>query len=207
MPMHKFIILLFFATNGLFAQTKMSSEEATVLRNKVKAKAAITETITSDFVQYKHLDFLSNDIKSDGKLAFKAPDKVKWEYISPFSYSILFKDDKLFIDDGGNKNTMDLGSNKIFKQLSQLIAASISGDMFIAEEFNMEYFKKNNNYLVHFSPKDAQFSEFIKAFHMTFSQQGEVLEVKMLEPSNDYTQIIFSNRIENQSIPDAVFTQ
>ncbi len=185
----------------------MSLEEATVLRNKVKTKAATTKTITSDFVQYKHLDFLSNDIESSGKLAFKAPNKVKWEYISPFAYSILFKDDKLFIDDGGNKSNMDLGSNKVFKQLSQLIAASISGDMFIAEEFNMEYFKENDGYLVHFSPKDAQFSEFIKAFHITFSQQGEVMEVKMIEPSDDYTHIIFSNRIENQSIPDAVFAQ
>jgi outer membrane lipoprotein-sorting protein len=203
--MHKFIVLLFFIANGLFAQIQMSPEEAALLRNKVKAKAATTKTITSDFVQYKHLDFLSNDIKSNGKLVFRAPDKVKWEYISPFEYSILFKDDKLFIDDGGNKSNIDLGSNKIFKQLSQLIAASISGDMFIAEEFNMEYFKHNDRYLVYFSPKDVQFAKFIKAFHITFSKSGEVMEVKMIEPSDDYTQIVFSNRIENQSITDETF--
>ena len=205
--MHKFIILLFFITGSLFAQVKMSPDEATTLRNTVKEKAASTKTITSDFVQYKHLDFLSNDIESKGKLAFKAPDNIKWEYTSPFAYSILFKDDKLYIDDAGNKSNMDLGSNKVFKQLSQLIAASISGNMFIAEEFDIAYFKDKNNYLVHFFPKDEQFSEFIKAFNITFSPKGEVLEVKMIEPSDDYTQIIFNNKIENQSIPDAVFAQ
>ncbi len=205
--MHKLTVFLFFVTGSLLAQVKMSMEEAASLRNTVKEKSASTKTISSDFVQYKHLDFLSNDIESKGKLAFKAPDNIKWEYTSPFAYSILFKDDKLFIDDAGNKRNMDLGSNKVFKQLSQLIAASISGNMFISEQFDIAYFKDKNDYLVHFSPKDTQFSEFIKAFHITFSPQGEVLEVKMIEPSDDYTQIVFINRIENQSIPDAVFAQ
>lgn len=185
----------------------MSSDEADALQANVKAKAFSTKTITSDFTQYKHLDFLSNDIESKGELAFKAPDMVKWQYISPFAYTVLFKDEKLFINDNGNKTNMDLGSNKLFKQLNQLITASISGDMFIAEEFDIAYFKEKKKYIVHFSPKDVQFSEFIKSFHITFSELGEVMEVKMIEPSDDYTHIIFSNRIENQSIPDAVFAQ
>lgn len=207
MRMSKFTLLLFFVTSSLLAQTKMSVEDAKTLRNAVKTKAASTKTITSDFVQYKHLDFLSNDIESTGKLAFKAPDKIKWEYVTPFTYAILFKNDKLFIDDAGNKSNMDLSSNKIFKQLSKLIAASISGDMFVDEEFDIAYFKKEQQNLVHFLPKDPQFSEFIKAFHITFSGSGEVMEVKMIEPSDDFTQIIFNNRVENQPIPDAVFTQ
>lgn len=205
--MLKIIVLFLFLTSGLMAQNKMSSEEATMLRNKVKEKAAVTQTITSDFIQYKHLDFLSSAIESSGKLAFKSPNTVKWEYTKPFAYSILFKNDKLFINDGGNKSQMDLGSNKVFKQLSKLISASISGNMFVEEEFKISYFKDGNNSLVHFSPKDEQFSEFIASFHITFSKEGEVTEVKMIEPSADYTQIIFNNRVENKTLSDAVFTQ
>ena len=40
----------------------MSTVEANTLKNKVKTLASTTQTITSDFVQYKHLDFLDNDI-------------------------------------------------------------------------------------------------------------------------------------------------
>jgi len=200
-----FIFLLAFSTAK--AQSPMNIAEATALRTKVKEKAASTKTITSDFIQYKHLDFLSNDIESKGKLAFMAPDKVKWEYTTPFAYSVLFKNEKLFINDDGNKSAMDLGSNKLFKQLNQLITASISGDMFISEEFDISYFKFDGKNSVHFIPKDPQFAEFIKAFHITFSNTGEVTEVKMIEPSDDYTQIIFSNRVENQAISDAVFSQ
>ncbi len=184
----------------------MSTAEATALRTKVKAQAKITTTVSSDFTQYKHLDFLSNDIESKGTLAFKAPDIVKWEYTTPFSYAVLFKDEKLFINDNGAKSDMDLGSNKVFKQLNQLITASIRGDMFDDTAFEINYFIKEDNSLVHFMPKDEQFATFIKAFHISFNAVGEVEEVKMIEPSDDYTQIIFSNRTLNQPLPDAVFS-
>jgi len=197
---------IFFGTI-VHAQTKMSSREANSLKETVKMRSDQTETITADFVQYKHLDFLSNDIQSEGKLAFKSPSLVKWEYVKPFAYSVLFKNETLFINDNGNKSDMDMGSNEIFKQLNQLITASIKGDMFDASEFEVFYFKKDGTSVVHFNPKDEQFAEFIKSFHITFNTKGEVQEVKMIEPSDDYTQIIFSNRTTNEPLTDAVFDQ
>ena len=173
----------------------------------MKALSKTTETISSDFVQYKHLDFLSNDIKSTGKLAFKSPDKVKWEYVTPFEYSVIFKNETLYINDNGNKSVMDMGSNKIFKQLNQLITASIKGDLFDADEFTVSYFKKEKKSEAHFEPTDPEFREFIKSFQIIFNSKGEVEEVKMIEPSDDYTQIIFSNRTTNQPLSDAVFAQ
>ncbi len=200
-------LCMFLFVLSIHGQTKMNPQEAVALRTKVKSVAETTETISSDFTQYKHLDFLSNDIESKGTLAFKAPDLVKWEYTKPFSYAVLFKNQKLYINDEGNKSNMDLSSNQLFKQLNQLITASIRGDMFDDEAFRISYFRQDNGSLVHFMPKDKQFAEFIKAFHITFNQEGEVDEVKMIEPSGDYTHIVFSNRTQNQPLPDAVFTQ
>ncbi|SDD63278.1 outer membrane lipoprotein carrier protein [Pricia antarctica] len=199
------IIFLFSAT--LSAQTKMSTTEANALKTSVKRQADATTTITSDFTQYKHLDFLSDDIESKGKLAFKVPDLVKWEYVEPFSYSIIFKDNTLYINDDGNKSNMDVGGNKIFTQLNQLITASIRGDLFDDDQFDISYFKKDRNSLVSFTPKDAQFAEFIKTFQMIFNPAGEVIQVKMIEPSDDYTQIVFSSRKTNQPLSDADFSQ
>ncbi len=205
--MRKLVYILFFVVLAVNAQSKMSTIEANALKATVKALSDKTKTITADFVQYKHLDFLSNDIKSEGKLAFKSPAMVKWEYVKPFSYVVLFKNETLFINDNGNKSNMDMGSNKIFKQLNQLITASIKGDLFDASEFEVFYFKNDENSEVHFNPKDKQFAEFIESFHITFNEKGEVQEVKMIEPSADYTQIVFSNRTTNKPLSDAVFVQ
>jgi outer membrane lipoprotein carrier protein len=187
------------------AQTKMSEGEALDLETKVKNLAADTKTIVSDFKQYKHLDFLSNDIESMGKLSFKSPDLVKWEYIKPFAYSVLFKDETLYINNEGEKSNVDIGSNKLFKQLNQLITDSVKGDMFDTKEFIISYYKKGAASEVHFAPRDSDFSKYIKEFQLIFNEKGEVLEVKMVEPSNDYTQIVFLDRRTNLALSDAVF--
>ncbi|VAW12972.1 FIG027190: Putative transmembrane protein [hydrothermal vent metagenome] len=204
--MRSWLYLIFFLGIALNGQTRSMNEiEAKELKALVKTQADAAQTISSDFVQLKHLDFLSNDIESVGKLSFKAPNMVKWEYVKPFAYSVLFKNETLYINNEGDKSNVDIGSNKLFKQLNTLIANSIKGDMFDSNEFDISYFKKDGQSEVHFAPKDADFSEFIKAFHITFNKKGEVAEVKMVEPSGDYTQIIFSNRKVNKTLPDAVF--
>jgi len=200
-------LVFFIQLGSITAQTKINNAEAKALQSKVKLLAETTKTITADFVQYKHLDFLSNDIESNGKLSFKSPDLVKWAYVKPFEYSVLFKDDMLYINNEGEKNNVDIGSNKLFKQLNKLISASITGDMFNSEEFDISYFKKGSDTEVHFSPKDKKFAKYIKEFHIFFNSDAEVSEVKMIEPSNDYTHIVFSNRSTNQNLSDAVFAQ
>ena len=204
--MHKIIYLLLFITGVLNAQEKMSTIESNSLKMKVKEQANFTKTISSDFIQYKHLDFLSNDIITSGKLAFKAPNLVKWEYVEPFKYSVLFKDETLYINDEGNKSNFDVGASKMFKQLNKLIINSIKGDMFDDNEFDIQYYKKNTESEVHFNSKNKEFSKFIKAFYIIFNSKGEVVEVKMIEPSDDYTKIVFNNKIINKTLPDAIFT-
>ncbi|MCG2460171.1 outer membrane lipoprotein carrier protein LolA [Flavobacteriaceae bacterium F89] len=203
--MRNLIYPLFFFVLGVGAQTKMEITEANALREKVMQHAAATNTLSVDFVQTKHLGFLSNDIITKGKLAFKTPNLVKWEYTDPFQYSILFKDGTMYVDDEGNKSQMDMGGSKLFEQLNQLIVNSVKGDMFQEDEFYITYFKKGNDNEVHFVPKNKNLSKYIKAFHLVFNPKGEVIQVRMIEPSDDYTQITFSHRTVNKPLPDAVF--
>ncbi|HLV37847.1 outer membrane lipoprotein carrier protein LolA [Xanthomarina sp.] len=184
----------------------MSVTEAESLKTLVKQQALTTKTISSNFTQYKHLDFLSNDIVSKGKLAFKTPDLVKWEYTDPYNYVIIFKNETLFINDEGKKNQVNMGSNKLFKELNGLIINSIKGDMFDDEAFDITYFKKDKNSQVHFIPKDKKSSKFISEFQITFNEKGDVLEVKMIELSGDFTKIVFNNKELNKPLADAIFT-
>ncbi|WP_252723221.1 LolA family protein [Pseudotamlana agarivorans] len=183
----------------------MTVEEASNLKLKVKTLANDVQSISSDFTQYKHLDFLDNDIKSAGKLAFKAPDLVKWGYETPFKYAIIFKENKIYINDEGNKSNIDIGRSKLFKQLNSLIISSVKGDMFDEEKFTINYYKIDNTSVVHFSPKDEKLAKFIKTFHIKFNEAADVVEVKMIESSEDYTKIIFTNKVLNQPIDEAVF--
>lgn len=183
----------------------ISSEEASSLKKKVQEQAQKTQTMTVDFVQLKHLDFLSNDIETSGNLALKQPDLVKWEYIKPFKYSVLFKNNMLYINDDGKKSDVNMGSNKLFGQLNNLIVNSITGDLFKENEFDISYFKSSEDHEVLFIPKDTKLKKYISEFRLFFNDEAYVIKVKMTEPSGDYTIITFSNRQINKPIADAVF--
>ncbi|MCX2678346.1 outer membrane lipoprotein carrier protein LolA [Galbibacter sp. EGI 63066] len=205
--MNRAILCVFLLIGiSVSAQTKMEQHEIDMLKSKVKERAAQTKTITSDFIQYKHLDFLSNDIETSGKLAFKAPDIVKWEYTDPFKYEILFKEETLYINDEGKKSNVDIGSSELFEQLNKLIVNSIKGDMFNEDEFSISYYRNGEQSEVHFDPKKEDFAKYIKSFHIFFNAEGDVEAVKMIEPSEDYTKIVFKNKLINEQLSDEIFT-
>lgn len=197
---------LLLTTTTIYSQQVMTPKEITDLKKNVKIVAQKTTTINSDFDQFKHMEFLSDAIKTSGKMKFKAPKLVKWSYTKPFQYSVVFKEGNLLINNEGKKSDVNIGSNQLFQQLNQLIVKSISGDMFDETEFTMNFIKTTENYIVTFNSKDAELKKYIKQFILYFDKENyTVMEVKMVEPSDDYTHIIFKNRIENQTIKDEVF--
>jgi len=199
-------LLVLNSITAISQQIALSEEESKDLRIKVVEKSNNTTSIISDFIQYKHLDFLSNDIESRGNMVFKAPDLIKWEYNIPFKYSVVFKDGKLNINDEGVKSKLDLSSNKAFKSLNNLIIKSVKGDMFDDNQFEIEYFKDNTHYYVRFKPKEKRLKSFINEFMLSFDKETlDVVEVKMIENSEDYTLLKFINQEFNRPISNEVF--
>lgn len=202
--MHKlFFLFVLIAITTANSQIKLTAQQANALQQKVKARAMETKTITSNFTQYKHLQVLNNDVVSNGILAYQKPDLIKWEYQKPDTYSILFKGDILYLNDKGKKKKVDIGKNKRFQQLNKLITGSITGDMFNTDEFEISYFKNE----AHFKPKNKRFAKFIATFVLVFSAKGDVDVVKMIEPSGDYTKIVFNNLVTNKFIDTSIFSQ
>lgn len=202
------LVFLIFIGGSIQAQeSAMNTAEITSFKEKVIATAKITKTINTNFVQYKHLDFLADDVKTSGTMVFKAPNLVKWEYTNPYQYSVIFKEDQLLINDGGTKSKVDIGNSKLFKKLNQLIVNSVKGNMFNDADFTVSFFKSSKYNKVVFIPKDKKIAGYIASFELLFNKNdAQVYEVKMVEPSQDFTRIIFSNRKLNSPINDSVFS-
>jgi len=210
MNKYLFLIAPFFVLNTLLCfsqEKKMSITDANQLRINIIEKSKKTVTIVSEFEQIKHLDFLSNDINSRGSLVYKTPDLIKWEYVKPFNYSIIFKNDKLFINDEGVKSNIDLSSNKTFKSLNNLIIKSVRGDMFDDKLFDMQYFKTQKKYVIKFIPKENSLKSMISVFILSFDKKSlDVLEIKMKENEEDYTLLKFTNQKINTAVSDEIFS-
>jgi outer membrane lipoprotein-sorting protein len=191
-----------------FAQEqKMSDSEITAFKQSVAVVSKKIKTLSTDFVQYKHLDFLSKDIETSGKMVFKEPNLLLWQYKKPYSYSIVFKNGKILINDEGKKSAVDMGNSKLFGKINKLIVGSVSGDLFDDKEFFISYFKNKDQNVTKFIPKDATLKKYIKQIELTFDKEdATVVQVKLLESSADYTRIVLKNKVINAKIDEAAFT-
>lgn len=198
--------LLVTTLTAMAQEQKMSAAEITSFKSAVNATAKNTKTLTTDFVQYKHMDFLSKDIETSGKMSFKSPGMLLWQYTKPYQYSVVFKNNKIAINDAGKKSAMDMGSSKMFNKLNKLIVGSVNGDMFDENEFTISFFKTAEHNITKLMPKDATLKKYIKQMELYFDKKGNMVsQVKMTEPSNDYTTIVFKNKVTNAQIADSVF--
>ena len=79
--------------------------------------------------------------------------------------------------------------------------------MFDHKEFTISYYKLKGQNLAKFIPKDATLKKYIKQIELTFDkQEATVVQVKLLESSEDYTRILLKNKIVNAKIDDSLFS-
>jgi len=189
-----------------WSQIKMSDAEVVNFKNKVTTESKALQSLSANFTQTKHISFLNKPIISTGKLYLKTDEKLRWEYVAPTKYTVVFKNKKLLVNNQGKQSTVDLAANKQFEKLSKLISGSINGNLFDDNEFVVSYLQTNADYLIKLTPKTKDLAKYIKEIELYFNKKDQLVkQSKMIEPNNDYTIITFSDKKINQPIHDSVF--
>lgn len=206
--MIKYTLSLVFVLLSLlaFSQKPMSEAEKKAFISQTSGESKAIKTLQSDFSQVKKMDFLDKDIVTYGKMTLKSPNMLSWKYTKPYQYSIVFKENKIFINDQGKKSTVDAKS-KTFEKINKLIVGSASGKMFDDPEFIVRYFKTGSTNIARFIPKSQQLLKYIKQVELVFPKnQSTVSQVNMLEASGDTTTINFKNTKVNAPVSNADFS-
>ncbi|MDN3593977.1 LolA family protein [Zunongwangia endophytica] len=199
-------IILFFWSFGMFAQSNNFTSVSLKRSSQLTEKMESAKSLYGEFEQTKVMKMMDAESTSYGKIYYKSPDIIKWEYTKPFPYSLLFKDNFLYIDDDGHKSKQDMSSNKMFAKLGDLITGSLNGKLLKDDEhFDVEYQKKNNLVEAVISPKDKSMADMFEKVIMSFSEDKMLQSVKLVEESGDYTLISFQNWEMNKTIKAAVF--
>lgn len=200
-------IIFFFILFSAYSQNNfVLVNDVESLNKAIKENSLKVTSIKSDFEQHKVLSMLEETLISEGNFLYKKENNVKWQYTSPFEYTIIIANGKFMINNEGRISEFDLNSNEMFRQINNMIITAISGDFIDNDDFSVIFKENSNFYLAELVPVEETVSEMLEAINIYFSKENLGVEkVKFIEPGDDYTLIVFKNREQNITLNNNEF--
>lgn len=200
------ILFLASEVNAQYPGYKTLSD-ATAFRKKAQEYTRKTNSLESDFKQVKHLSMLTENSVSKGKFWFKKDNLLRWEYNEPVQYLIVLNNGKAYIKDNGKAKKFDMNSNRIFKQVNELMLAAVKGDILESADYKITYFEGTDSFLAELLPLQKNMKEYVKNILIYFDKKDfSVSKFRMTELSGDYTEVEFGNKKTNVSLESSIFT-
>jgi len=189
-------LICVFIASGVFAQDA----------NKRLPEFAAVNTIESRFTTSKYLSIADKPLASNGHFYFQRPDKLYWEYETPYSYGFVISQNKVFSwqEKNGKKEVKDITKQPAAKEMAAQLYVFVSMDMNkISKIYNIEYFEGGITLL----PKNQSKKQMIRDIKIYFAKDiAAVREVVISERSGDSTVISFTETKIDGALPQNAFT-
>jgi outer membrane lipoprotein carrier protein len=202
------IVFIFLFTLESFTQypgfTRVVSTQE--IQEQMKTIGEKQKTIQSTFSQVKKMEYLDIAIQSNGKFWYTTPSKVRWEYISPYAYTIIINNGKLSLISEQSENSFDMDNSDVFEQINNLMIGSVTGDIFDNADYTVAVYENKTQFLILLNPKSELIKGVVQSIELLFEKdKGVVSSIKMYETKDNYSEISFSNIIMNEPIPEKIF--
>jgi outer membrane lipoprotein-sorting protein len=204
------IFVMFVFTQLVFAQDYRQatvSQRTEIVRN-ISLASEQMKTLTCDFVQRKTISILSDELVSQGKLSFKQPNKLRWEYTTPYQYSFTMNADKILIDTGTSQNVLDVSNNNVMQEISNIIISGVDGSgIFDNNRFTTVInISQNDDYQVVLTPVRRDLRRMFNNITLIFDKTDySVNSIEIREHTGDITFIVLKNKQINKQLDDKIF--
>jgi outer membrane lipoprotein-sorting protein len=204
------LVMMFFLSlsvaNAQYAGYKAIPDIA-AFKKQFTTESSKILSIESDFVQEKTLIALTEKITSEGKFWFKRSNKVRIEYIKPFTYLMVMNGDKVLLRDGTKENRVNTKSNKLFQQVNRIMVDCMEGTIMDSKDFSVKVFENDKSYLLELTPSAKALKSFFETVVLVVEKKDyTVRSIDMNEPGGDKTTLLFKDKKLNGQLADAVFT-
>jgi outer membrane lipoprotein carrier protein len=188
-------------------QTKLTSEQEKQVLAKMEKSSNALRTLQCDFVQSKRMKLLSKEMQSKGVLYFVKPDKIRWQYTTPYDYTFIMNGDKVQIKSAKSTKNIDIQGNKIFRQITTIILNTVTGGGIMnSADFDVTLFKQGEVYFAKMLPKKKEVKQVYASIEVYFNPTLTMVEsIKMIEKSGEYTTVKLLSPKVNTTINESVF--
>ena len=191
----------------MMGQTKLTAEQQKQIVEKIDKASSAMKTMQCDFTQTKRMKMLSKDMQSKGVMYFKRPDKLHWQYTSPYDYTFIMNGDKVQIKSMKSTKNIDVQQNKMFRQITNIILSSITGGTLrTSADFTVELWQQDKSYFVKLYPKKKELKQLYQYLEIWFDPAlTKVSTVKMMEKTGDMTIVNLLNTKYGVTINEKMF--
>ena len=151
---------------------------------------------------------LNNKFVSKGKMYYEQPNKLRWEYTTPYSYTFLMNDSKVLIKNNNRSDIIDINQNKMFKEIARLMMNSLVGESLNNRRtFDVAILSNDKQYVATLTPLEREMKQMWSKIMLYFDKVTlGVVKVEMVERTGDKTTIELKNIVVNGTIKPGVFT-
>lgn len=201
------ILLTVMSSLPLLGQTKLTAEQQKQMIEKIDKTASAMTGMQCEFTQTKSMKLLSKEMQSKGIMYFKRPNKLRWQYTSPYDYTFILNGDKVQIKSSKSTKNIDVQGNKMFRQITNIILNSVTGgSLKSSSDFNVEVYKKDNSYFAKLFPKKKELKQLYQVIEIYFDPALTMVNsVSMVEKTGDETRVNLINTKLNVAVDEKMF--
>jgi outer membrane lipoprotein-sorting protein len=220
----EFIFLCLCILGAVILNTALASETqqsippdrlAAVLE-EAREEFGKVNTLKTKLTQEKNISLFAAPVISEGIFLFKSPDKIRFEFHTPFQSALIVNQNRIFKYEKvkGQWEALNQGDQKIAGIILDHMAAWVKGrfnhgDLYtISGEYTPgttpEHPEKVSFIL---TPRAEEFRQFIQSFELGINNDLNRLDyIVIRETKTDFTRIAFHDDQINPPLDDLLFT-
>ena len=184
------------------AQTPLSVDQSNEIMASLTEAATSMQSIQCRFVQTKTMAMLAEPSVSEGMMAFVAPDRLRWEYTSPYPFALIVNGDRIVKVTDGKEEVLNGKSGRMYQGILSMILDSASGKkLFDTSSFDIAMFDNNNCWKAEMTPKRRDMKRMFSQLVFYFDKNTQVIShVEFVEAGGDVTAIRFDDIKVNEEV-------
>ena len=187
--MKKLYIIGFLMLTSIFSFAQSEEE----VMNMLTQTAASMQCMNCRFTQQKTMAMLEQPTVAEGLMSYNSPDKMRWEYTSPYSFALLVDGEKITKITDGNEEVLDAKSGRMYQGIVNIIMSSATGKkLFDKSMFDVVITDDGEFWKSEMKPKKNNMKRMFSMLIFYFGKANNIInKVEMVESGGDVTTIQF----------------
>lgn len=191
----KWVGVLLIVAGCLFIAGPVQAQDTKAARQHIVDAAKGMKTMQCDFVQTKQTKLLSAASVSTGRLYYRQPDRLRWEYLTPTAHTFEIDGQKVLMSDSRGSREVDIRRNRKYREMARLMTNIMSAQSFVDEQdFQVSLAQAGKEWIATLIPRRKEVRHIFSSIILRVTpDQWLVHQVELVEPKGDRTVIELKN--------------